>query len=106
MFLRDAREGYPDYQSIAFIRTPFNDDECSSALTESETEATVPDGAASEEKVVEGQQIGVVSAIFIIFNRIIGTGNGGEKNYLEYLFHKPKYLITSMYASNGVLLGT
>ncbi|KAG6882400.1 hypothetical protein C0993_010691, partial [Termitomyces sp. T159_Od127] len=30
--------------------------------------------------------------------------NGGEKNYLEYLFRKPKYLITSMYASNGVLL--
>ncbi|EAU85121.2 high affinity methionine permease [Coprinopsis cinerea okayama7 len=95
------------------------------------------------------RQIGLVSAIFIIFNRIIGTGvfatpstilglsgsvglalfmwvigaiiaaagmhvyivwgsaiprNGGEKNYLEYLFRKPKYLITSMFAANGVLL--
>ncbi|KDR72257.1 hypothetical protein GALMADRAFT_102004 [Galerina marginata CBS 339.88] len=95
------------------------------------------------------RQIGVVSAVFIIFNRIIGTGifatpstilgfsgsvglslvmwivgaviaavgmqvyiiwgtalphNGGEKNYLEYLFPKPKQLITSLYAANAVLL--
>ncbi|KAG6915813.1 hypothetical protein DXG01_009687 [Tephrocybe rancida] len=97
----------------------------------------------------ERRQIGLVSAVFIIFNRIIGTGvfatpssilglsgsvglslfmwvigaiiaaagmqvyivwgtalpkNGGEKNYLEYLFRKPKYLITSVFAANGVLL--
>ncbi|KAG6853729.1 hypothetical protein C0991_001967 [Blastosporella zonata] len=97
----------------------------------------------------ERRQIGLVSAVFIIFNRIIGTGvfatpstilglsgsvglslfmwvigaiiaaagmqvyiiwgtavpkNGGEKNYLEYLFRKPKYLMTSMFAANGVLL--
>ncbi|PPQ78960.1 hypothetical protein CVT25_002289 [Psilocybe cyanescens] len=95
------------------------------------------------------RQIGVVSAVFIIFNRIIGTGifatpstilgfsgsvglslvmwiigaviasagmqvyiiwgtalprNGGEKNYLEHLFPKPKRLITSIYAANAVLL--
>lgn len=95
------------------------------------------------------RQIGLLSAIFIIFNRIIGTGvfatpssilsysgsvglslfmwvigaiiaaagmqvyivwgtavpkNGGEKNYLEYLFRKPRYLITSVFAANGVLL--
>jgi amino acid transporter len=31
--------------------------------------------------------------------------NGGEKNYLEYLFRKPKFLITSVFAANGVLLG-
>ncbi|TXT11271.1 hypothetical protein VHUM_02022 [Vanrija humicola] len=31
--------------------------------------------------------------------------NGGEKNYLEYLIRKPKYLITCVYAANGVLLG-
>ncbi|TFK21258.1 high affinity methionine permease [Coprinopsis marcescibilis] len=93
--------------------------------------------------------IGVFSAVFIIFNRIIGTGifatpstilylsgsvglsltmwvvgaaiataglqvyiiwgtalphNGGEKNYLEYLFPKPRRLITSLYAANAVLL--
>ncbi|KAF8193443.1 high affinity methionine permease [Pholiota molesta] len=97
----------------------------------------------------ERRQIGIFSAVFIIFNRIIGTGvfatpssilslsgsvglslfmwvigaiiasagmqvyivwgsavpkNGGEKNYLEYLFRKPKFLITSVFAANGVLL--
>ncbi|KAG6901145.1 hypothetical protein C0995_016511 [Termitomyces sp. Mi166 len=96
------------------------------------------------------RQIGLVSAVFIIFNRMIGTGvfatpstilslsgsvglslfmwvigaiiaaagmqvyivwgtalpkNGGEKNYLEYLFRKPKFLITSVFAANGLLLG-
>lgn len=95
------------------------------------------------------RQIGLTSAVFIIFNRIIGTGvfatpssilsfsgsvglslfmwvigaiiaaagmqvyivwgsavpkNGGEKNYLEYLFRRPRFLITSMFASNAVLL--
>ncbi|PQE29675.1 high-affinity methionine permease protein [Rutstroemia sp. NJR-2017a WRK4] len=96
------------------------------------------------------RQIGPVSAIFLIFNRMIGTGifstpstivalsgsvglslfiwvagmliaaaglatymefgtglprNGGEKNYLEYVFRKPKFLVTSMYAMYVVLLG-
>ncbi|BEI82026.1 hypothetical protein CcaverHIS002_0211860 [Cutaneotrichosporon cavernicola] len=96
------------------------------------------------------RQIGLVSAVFIILNRMIGTGvfatpstilslsgsvgmslvmwvvgsiiaaagmwvyivwgtaiprNGGEKNYLEYLFRKPKFLATCAYAANGVLLG-
>ncbi|TFK34255.1 high affinity methionine permease [Crucibulum laeve] len=102
-----------------------------------------------EEEVPERRQIGLFSAVFIIFNRIIGTGvfatpstilglsgsvglslfmwvigaiiasagmwvyivwgtavpkNGGEKNYLEYLFRKPRFLITSVFAANGVLL--
>ncbi|KAF9883398.1 hypothetical protein FE257_003521 [Aspergillus nanangensis] len=96
------------------------------------------------------RQIGVISASFLIFNRVIGTGifatpstilslsgsvglslfmwvagtaiamagtavylewgtaipkNGGEKNYLEYVFKKPKFLATAMYASYAVLLG-
>lgn len=96
------------------------------------------------------RQIGVVSASFLIFNRVIGTGifatpstilslsgsvglslfmwvigtiiamagtavylewgtaipkNGGEKNYLEYVFKKPKFLITCMYAAYVILLG-
>ncbi|KAJ2926324.1 hypothetical protein H1R20_g10773, partial [Candolleomyces eurysporus] len=88
-------------------------------------------------QVENRRQIGLFSAIFIIFNRIIGTGgsvglslfmwvigaiiaaagmqvyivwgtavpkNGGEKNYLEYLFRKPRFLITSVFAANGVLL--
>ncbi|KAF9542046.1 high affinity methionine permease [Agrocybe pediades] len=95
------------------------------------------------------RQIGLFSAVFIIFNRIIGTGvfatpssilnlsgsvglslimwvigaiiaaagmqvyivwgtalpkNGGEKNYLEYLFRRPRFLITSMFGANAVLL--
>ncbi|KAF8149114.1 high affinity methionine permease [Crassisporium funariophilum] len=102
-----------------------------------------------DDSIPERRQIGLTSAIFIIFNRIIGTGvfatpssilglsgsvglslfmwvigsiiaaagmwvyivwgsavpkNGGEKNYLEYLFRKPKFLITSVFAANGVLL--
>lgn len=96
------------------------------------------------------REIGPISAAFLIFNRIIGTGifatpstilaltgsvglslfmwvvgtiiamagtavylewgtavpkNGGEKNYLEYVYKKPKFLITAMYAAYAVLLG-
>ncbi|KAL2859838.1 high affinity methionine permease [Aspergillus lucknowensis] len=96
------------------------------------------------------RQIGVVSASFLIFNRIVGTGifatpstilsqsgsvglslflwvagtviavagtavylewgtaiprNGGEKNYLEYVYKKPKFLATAMFAAYAVLLG-
>ncbi|KAG5644910.1 hypothetical protein DXG03_007462 [Asterophora parasitica] len=109
------------------------------------------DGASEVEGKSGGRrQIGVVSAIFIIFNRMIGTGifatpstilihsgsvgmslimwlvgaviaavgmqvyitwgtaspqNGGEKNYLEYVFRKPRHLMTSVYATITVLLG-
>ncbi|KAF8987989.1 high affinity methionine permease [Cyathus striatus] len=103
----------------------------------------------SDSVLPERRQIGLFSAVFIIFNRIIGTGvfatpstilalsgsvglslfmwvigaiiasagmyvyiiwgtalpkNGGEKNYLEYIFRRPRYLITSVFAANGVLL--
>lgn len=37
-----------------------------------------------------------------------GTGipkNGGEKNYLEYVYRKPKYLVTGLYTGYVVLLG-
>lgn len=96
------------------------------------------------------KQIGVVSAIFLITNRIIGAGifstastilnlsgsvgtslimwvvgaiiafsglltymelgsaiprNGGEKNYLEYIYTKPKFLATAMYGSYIFFLG-
>lgn len=96
------------------------------------------------------RQIGVFSAIFLIFNRVIGTGifatpgailslsgsvglslfiwvagmliaaagtavylefgtaipkNGGEKNYLEYVYRKPKFLTTGLYTGYVVLLG-
>jgi hypothetical protein len=96
------------------------------------------------------RQVGFISAVFLIFNRMVGTGifatpsaifslsgsvglalfiwvagmliafaglfvymefgtgiprNGGEKNYLEYVYRKPKFLATSMYAVYVVLLG-
>ncbi|KII88442.1 hypothetical protein PLICRDRAFT_161541 [Plicaturopsis crispa FD-325 SS-3] len=100
--------------------------------------------------IVPGRrEIGLLSATFLIFNRIIGTGvfatpatilgqagsvglalflwvigaivavagmmvyaeygiaiprNGAEKNYLEYVYRRPKYFITSVYAADGVLL--
>jgi amino acid transporter len=98
----------------------------------------------------EKRQIGIVSAVFLIFNRMIGTGifatpsaiftlsgsvglslfiwvagmliaaaglavylefgtaipkNGGEKNYLEYVFRKPRFLATGMYTGYVILLG-
>lgn len=31
--------------------------------------------------------------------------NGGEKNYLEYVYRRPKFLATALYASYAVLLG-
>ncbi|EEH07369.1 high-affinity methionine permease [Histoplasma capsulatum G186AR] len=96
------------------------------------------------------RQIGVISASFLIFNRIMGTGifatpsailaltgsvglslivwvmgmviamtgtavylefgttiprNGGEKNYLEYVYTKPRFLVTAMFASYALFLG-
>ncbi|KAL2151718.1 hypothetical protein VTH82DRAFT_6816 [Thermothelomyces myriococcoides] len=102
--------------------------------------------AAREAK----RQIGVVSATFLIVNRVIGTGifatpgsifalsgsvglslfiwvagiliaaagtavylefgtaipkNGGEKNYLEYVYRKPKFFVTGLYTGYVILLG-
>ncbi|PGH27997.1 hypothetical protein AJ80_00252 [Polytolypa hystricis UAMH7299] len=96
------------------------------------------------------RQIGIFTASFLIFNRIIGTGifatpsailaltgsvgmsliiwligtliamagtavylefgtaiprNGGEKNYLEYVYTRPRFLATAMFASYALLLG-
>lgn len=96
------------------------------------------------------RQVGLTSAIFLIFNRMVGTGifatpsailslsgsvglalfiwvagmliataglmtymefgtglprNGGEKNYLEYVYRRPKFLATGVYAGYVVLLG-
>lgn len=132
--------------------------------------STKPDTALPIESSPDSRrQIGVISATFLIFNRIIGTGifatpsgilkltgsvgmtfvvwaigmliasagtavylefgtaipkyehgisfpsivladvyvrsrNGGEKNYLEYIYKRPKFLATAMYASYGLLL--
>ncbi|TFL03428.1 high affinity methionine permease [Pterulicium gracile] len=98
----------------------------------------------------EKRQLGLVSVIFLIFNRIIGTGifatpssilrsagsvgmafilwligaliaaagmavytefgtglprNGGEKNYLEYIYRHPKFLVTCAFGAYASLLG-
>ena len=102
-------------------------------------------GAANAEN--SKRQIGVVSATFLVFNRMIGTGifatpsnvlklsgsvglalcmwvvgmivtaagmavylefgtaiprNGGEKNYLEFVYRRPKFLATGFYTGYGV----
>lgn len=113
-----------------------------------------PDVLASDDiqtvTTAARRQIGLTSAIFLIFNRMVGTGifstpsailslsgsvglslliwvagmliaaaglmtymefgtglprNGGEKNYLEYVYRKPKFLVTGVYAGYAVLLG-
>ncbi|GMM37897.1 Mup1 protein [Saccharomycopsis crataegensis] len=96
------------------------------------------------------KQLGVLGAIGLIFNRMVGTGifattstiyvlsgsvglslilwlvgscialagmyvymefgsaiskNGGEKNYLEYVYKKPKFLVSAMYATYIFFLG-
>lgn len=108
------------------------------------------EGNVFEATPEDRRQIGVVSASFLIFNRVIGTGifatpstilslsgsvglslfmwvigtviamagtavylefgtaipkNGGEKNYLEYVYKKPRFLVTAMFAAYVVLLG-
>lgn len=42
--------------------------------------------------------------VYVVWGSAIPK-NGGEKNYLEYLIRRPKFLITCVFASNGVLLG-
>ncbi|KAI9825522.1 MAG: hypothetical protein M1819_000514 [Sarea resinae] len=113
-------------------------------------ETSSHDGDLLMQAPEDRRQIGVVSATFLIFNRVIGTGifatpgtilsltgsvglalfiwvagmlislagtavylefgtaiprNGGEKNYLEFVYTKPKYLATAMFASYVCLLG-
>lgn len=96
------------------------------------------------------QKLGLLSAVSLIFNRIMGTGvfaapsvilkssgsvgltfmmwiigalvsaagtavyvefgtglprNGGEKTYLEYIYRRPAFLMSCIYASYGILLG-
>ena len=123
---------------------------------EAEIEDLSSDGAlpdleeASRTDLPQGRQIGVISATFLITNRMLGTGifstpstilsesgsvgmsliywliggivagigfavfaefataiprNGGELNYLQYVFRKPRYLTVSMYAAQALLLG-
>ncbi|KAI6778273.1 High-affinity methionine permease-like protein [Emericellopsis cladophorae] len=126
---------------------------------ENKDDMVVSDGTGAGTDVEDGRleaareakrTIGITTAAFLIFNRVIGTGifatpsailslsgsvglslimwlvggliaaagtavyvefgtgipkNGGEKNILEYVFRKPKFLTTSFYAGYVILLG-
>ncbi|RYP61636.1 hypothetical protein DL771_010055 [Monosporascus sp. 5C6A] len=124
----------------------------SSSKKDEDAAADFPDIHVEELQIARNskRQIGIFSAIFLIFNRVIGTGifatpgailslsgsvglslfiwvagmliaaagtavylefgtaipkNGGEKNYLEYVYRKPKFLTTGLYTGYVVLLG-
>lgn len=138
--------------------TSTNESHSSSSVDNHQSPAKVgPDATTAESETEEvyttsssRRQIGTVSAVFLIFNRMVGTGifatpssifslsgsvglslfmwvagatialsgmlvymefgtglprNGGEKNYLEYVFRKPRFLVTTSYAMYVVLLG-
>lgn len=128
-----------------------------SELREYGNESTAPDIRDAETTIptkdfsdTRRQQLGLLSAVSLIFNRIIGTGvfaapsvilkssgsvgltfvmwiigalvsaagtavyvefgtglprNGGEKTYLEYIYRRPAFLMSCVYASYGILLG-
>lgn len=114
------------------------------------SDKTASDDQSFQESTGNGHEIGLLSAWFLIFNRMVGTGifatpstiynmsgsvgtslilwfagaliaasglmvylewgsalpkNGGEKNYLQYFYTKPKLLVTSMFSSYVFLLG-
>ncbi|PKI84483.1 methionine permease [Malassezia vespertilionis] len=106
--------------------------------------------SALQSEVPQGRQVGLISAIFLMVNRILGTGvfsttstilvqsgsvgmslmywviggiiagagfavyaefatsmhrNGGELNYLQFVYQKPKFMMASMYAAQAFFLG-
>ncbi|KAK0652600.1 amino acid/polyamine transporter I [Cercophora newfieldiana] len=108
------------------------------------------DGDGVRYDIPESRKIGVAGAVFLILNKMIGTGifstpssifastgsvgisllmwavaglltlsglsvylefglaiplSGGEKNYLERVFRRPRYLATSVFAVQMILLG-
>ncbi|EXJ91271.1 hypothetical protein A1O1_04381 [Capronia coronata CBS 617.96] len=131
------------------VRTPGESKDASQVAEGGE----VDDGLHTDLEHTPSQtkrQIGTVSAFFLVFNRMVGTGifatpstifslsgsvglslfiwvagmiiaaagmavylefgtglpkNGGEKNYLEFVYRKPKYLATGFYTGYVILLG-
>ncbi|CAI5757129.1 unnamed protein product [Candida verbasci] len=124
------------------IKTSDNSDQISTYSSEEQG------GIINLDKNVK--EIGIVSASFLMLNRMLGAGvfstgstifvlsgsvgtalmmwfagtiiafsgllvymelgsalprNGGEKNYLEYIYKKPKFFVTAMYASYVFFLG-
>lgn len=119
---------------------------------DSKTEAgeDYPPAEVHYDELPQGRQLGTISAIFLMVNRILGTGvfsttstileqsgsagmsiiywviggviagcgfavyaefatamhrNGGELNYLQHVYRKPKHLVASAYAAQALLLG-
>ena len=110
----------------------------------------IPPAEVHYDELPQGRQLGTISAIFLMVNRILGTGvfsttstilqqggsvgmsliywviggliagcgfavyaefatamhrNGGELNYLQHVYRKPKHMVASMYAAQALLLG-
>lgn len=47
---------------------------------------------------------GAGMAVYLEFGTALPR-NGGEKNYLEFVFRRPRFLVTGLYAGYVVLLG-
>lgn len=127
-----------------------NKEELFPTIVTSTSEPAEQDNKSNASSTTSAHKLGLVSATFLVFNRMVGTGifatpstilamsgsvgtallmwlagiliaaagllvymewgcaipkNGGEKNYLEYYFTKPKFLMSSMYAAYSFLLG-
>ncbi|KAF8518435.1 high affinity methionine permease [Hysterangium stoloniferum] len=141
---------YYEPSSLASSTTPLISDDEVPEYTGSPTERQRTYGERFDHVPVEKRQLGVMSIVSLIVNRMIGTGiyatpstilrasgsvglslvswvvgaiitavgmavyvefgtgiprSGGEKNYLEYIFKKPKFLVTCLFATYCCLLG-
>lgn len=136
----------PSEMSVEKVSVEKSSNERSLSELNSDSESNVAVVNIDQNK----KQIGIISAVFLVANRIIGAGvfstastilslsgsvgvsmimwvigsiiaftglltymelgsaiprNGGEKNYLEYIYTKPKFFVTAMYASYVFFLG-
>ncbi|KAF8518434.1 high affinity methionine permease [Hysterangium stoloniferum] len=135
---------------LASSSTPLISDDRVPLYTGSSAERQRAHGEGFDDVPAEKRQLGVMSVVSLIINRMIGTGiystpsvvlrasgsvglflvswiigaivtsvgmavyvefgtalprSGGEKNYLEYIYKKPKFLVTCSYAMYYCLLG-
>lgn len=127
------------------------DDKIQDDLAAEEAVHTTDDASSlAGSELPQGRQLGIMSAVFLMSNRIVGTGvfattstilqqsgsvgmsllywvigavvafagfyvygefasamprNGGELNYLQHVYRRPRYLVASMYAAQALLLG-
>ncbi|CAI7564991.1 unnamed protein product [Penicillium pancosmium] len=136
-------------ESLVYVSLPLSSLNLCTMVSEAD-HSDLDEGNVFETSPDSRRQIGVFSAIALIFNRVVGTGifatpstilslagsvglalfmwvigtiialagtavylewgtaiprNGGEKNYLEYIYKKPKFLATAMFAAYAFLLG-